>query len=116
MHHLAFRTHKLFELRAFYVQLFAFEAIRQTATSVWLSVGQTILMLEQATVDEPEIPFESQEFVAFQCAAEDLPAWQAHLQAHHIAVEHQTAHTLYFRDPDGRRVGVSAYPVPAESC
>jgi hypothetical protein len=30
-----------------------------------------------------------------------------------VVVEHETDFTLYFRDPDGRRVAVSHYPDPA---
>jgi len=42
---------------------------------------------------------------AFAIAAEDLPAWETHLQACAVAIEGRTAwpqggHSLYFRDPD----------------
>ncbi|HEY9254300.1 MAG TPA: VOC family protein [Stenotrophomonas sp.] len=42
---------------------------------------------------------------AFAIAAEDLPAWETHLQACAVAIEGRTTwpqggHSLYFRDPD----------------
>jgi hypothetical protein len=36
-------------------------------------------------------------------------SWTARLAAAGVAVEAQTEFTLYFRDPDGRRVALSAY-------
>ena len=32
-----------------------------------------------------------------------------------VAIEDRTAFTLYVRDPDGRRVGLSSYPTPLET-
>jgi catechol 2,3-dioxygenase-like lactoylglutathione lyase family enzyme len=44
--------------------------------------------------------------VALAVGAEQLPAWEAHLQARGIVIEGRTAwkrggHSIYFRDPDG---------------
>jgi catechol 2,3-dioxygenase-like lactoylglutathione lyase family enzyme len=44
--------------------------------------------------------------VALAVSAEQLPAWEAHLQACGIAIEGRTVwkrggHSVYFRDPDG---------------
>lgn len=43
---------------------------------------------------------------ALAVAAADLPAWEAHLAAHGVALEGRTdwpkgGHSIYFRDPDG---------------
>jgi catechol 2,3-dioxygenase-like lactoylglutathione lyase family enzyme len=43
--------------------------------------------------------------IALAVSAEQLPAWEAHLAAHGIAIEGRTAwkrggHSIYFRDPD----------------
>lgn len=67
-----------------------------------------MLMLELAESDEPEPRRESRELIAF--AVEDLAAIETELGALGVAIEDRTTHTLYFRDPDGRRVGVSDYP------
>ena len=42
-------------------------------------------------------------------AVADLGAWEERLRAAGVAVEDRTEHTLYFRDPDGHRVGVSDF-------
>jgi catechol 2,3-dioxygenase-like lactoylglutathione lyase family enzyme len=47
--------------------------------------------------------------LAFGIGREDLPAWEARLLAHDIAIEGRTdwprgGHSVYFRDPDGHLV------------
>lgn len=49
--------------------------------------------------------------VALAIDADALPAWEAHLQAHGVAIEGRThwlrgAESLYFRDPDGHLLEV----------
>jgi len=60
-------------------------------------------MLERAEPGEPPVPRGSMELLAF--AVDDKEAWRSRVE-----VEAETAHTLYFRDPDGRRLAVSSYP------
>ncbi|HEU4537251.1 MAG TPA: VOC family protein, partial [Polyangiaceae bacterium] len=78
--------------------------------SVWLGVGPVVLMIELAAPDEPLAPAGSLDLVAFAIAPGEREAWRGRLEAAGAPVEAETAHTLYFRDPDGRRVGVSSYP------
>jgi len=40
---------------------------------------------------------------------DDLTKWEERLAATGIAIEDRTAHTLYLRDPDGHRVGLTTY-------
>ena len=42
-------------------------------------------------------------------AVDDLGEWERRLDAAGLAIEDRTAHTLYVRDPDGHRVGLSTY-------
>jgi glyoxylase I family protein len=96
------RTPDLPRLERFYVETLGLRVLRRDDErgSVWLDAGGTVLMLERATPHEPAIPAGTLELVAF--GVDDKEAWRARL-----AVEGETAHTLYFRDPDGRRVAVS---------
>ena len=66
-------------------------------------------MLEAAGPEEPPVAAQTRELLAFAADGEDKERWRARLEAAGVAVEAETAHTLYFRDPDGRRVGVSSY-------
>ncbi len=112
LHHLALRTRDLPRLRAFYEDLLGLRACREApGRRVWLEAGGAVVMLEAADAGEPEIPADSREFVAFAIEPGARAAWEARLAGAGVAVEARTDHTLYFRDPDGRRVGVSSYPL-----
>ena len=110
VHHIAFRTHDLPRLERFYVEVLRFKVkTRLGQRSVWLDAGDAILMLERAAEDEPGIPPKSMEFVAFAIRHEGRTPMLDRLEAHGISIEHRTEYTIYFRDPDGRRVGVSSF-------
>ncbi|MBV9948423.1 MAG: VOC family protein [Myxococcales bacterium] len=79
-----------------------------TPGNVWLDAGTAVIMLERAEPGEPGIPVGTRELVAF--AVDDRDAWRLRLEAAGVRIEAETAYTLYFRDPDGRRVAVSSYP------
>jgi catechol 2,3-dioxygenase-like lactoylglutathione lyase family enzyme len=104
IHHVALRTRDLPRLEQFYAAVLGLREVRRDDArgSVWLDAGGTILMLERAGADEPEVPAGTRDLVAF--AVDDKETWRAR-----VAVEAETEHTLYFRDPDGRRVAVSSY-------
>jgi catechol-2,3-dioxygenase len=113
LHHLAFRTHRLAALEAFYVELLGLSVVRRDAErSVWLSMGDSVLMLERADGGEPELRPDTLELVAFAVAEEEKAIVERTLMKRAIPIEARTAFTLYFRDPDGRRIGVSSYPLP----
>jgi glyoxylase I family protein len=106
IHHAALRTTDLPRLERFYRDVLGFAVVRRDDArgSVWLEAGGAVLMLEGADPGEPPIPRGSMELLAF--AVDDKEAWRARVE-----VEAETADTLYFRDPDGRRLAVSSYVV-----
>lgn len=113
IHHLAFRTADVSRLEHFYRNVLGLAVLRRDeARSVWLDAAGTIVMLEQRDGAEPIVDPASKELVCFAIAPEEHPAVLARLLSAGVAVEARTAYTLYFRDPDGRRVGVSSYPAP----
>ena len=110
VHHLAFRTLELVRLERFYTDVLGLSIARRDGErSVWLRAGGTILMLECAAADEPGVGPGSKELVAFGIEAPDVERWRRVLEANAIAIEDETAFTLYFRDPDGRRIALSHY-------
>lgn len=112
LHHLALRTPDLGRLRAFYEGALGLPVVTDaTPRSVWLGAGGAVVMLEASEPGEPGIPALSREFVAFAIEPDERAAWEARLARAGVAIEARTEHTLYFRDPDGRRVGVSSYPL-----
>jgi catechol 2,3-dioxygenase-like lactoylglutathione lyase family enzyme len=110
LHHLALRTRDVPGLTAFYRTWFGFEVVReQLPRAVWLGLaGDAVLMIEQSAPDEPPLAAGSLELVAFRVAPAERLALRERLVAAGL-LETETAHTLYFRDPDGRRLGASSY-------
>jgi catechol 2,3-dioxygenase-like lactoylglutathione lyase family enzyme len=109
VHHLAFRTDDVERLAAFYTSVLGLAVRRRGDGRIWLAAGETILMLERREPSEPAVPAGSMELVAFAKAPAELPPFERHLAAVGVAIEARTAFTLYFRDPDGRRMAVSCY-------
>jgi glyoxylase I family protein len=111
VHHLAFRTRDLVRLERFYTDLLGLTvARRDEERSVWLRAGGTILMLEQIDQsDEACVLAGTKELVAFGIEEADAERWRRTLAAGEIAIEEETAFTIYFRDPDGRRIALSHY-------
>jgi hypothetical protein len=83
---------------------------RTAGRSVWLDAGGTILMLEIRDEGEPALPTGSKELVAFTIEA----GLRERLLEAGIPIEARTSYTLYLRDPDGRRIGLSSYPTELE--
>ncbi|MBX3223112.1 MAG: VOC family protein [Labilithrix sp.] len=111
IHHLAFRTSDLAKLERFYTEAIGLAVLRRDDDrSVWLDAGGSLVMLERREDAEPAIAPASKELVCFAIAPDAHAATLARLAAAGVAIEARTAYTLYFRDPDGRRVGVSSFP------
>jgi glyoxylase I family protein len=112
IHHIALRTRDLERLAAFYGDLLGIATSKESpGQSVWLDAGGTMLMLERSSESEPDIARGTQELIAFAVASSDRAGFEARLASSGVAIESRTDHTLYFRDPDGRRVGLSHYPL-----
>jgi catechol 2,3-dioxygenase-like lactoylglutathione lyase family enzyme len=113
LHHLAFRTRDLARLERFYVEGLGLAVVRrQEARSVWLDADGALLMLELSEVDEPSPALGTKELVAFAVAADSRALYTERLTRAGVRVEASTDFTLYVRDPDGRRIGLSSYPAP----
>lgn len=115
IHHLALRTRDVPKLVAFYRDVLGLPSApdeRVSAGSVWLAADGARVMIEEAAPEEPDLPRGSMELVAFAIAPDERARFEARLGRLSIAVEHRTDFTLYFRDPDGRRLAVSHYPEP----
>jgi catechol-2,3-dioxygenase len=98
------RTRDVRRLEGFYAGVLMLPVVTRddARDSVWLDAGGTMVMIERASDREPSISTGTLELVAFSVAS--IEPWRTR-----VAVEAETAHTLYFRDPDGRRVAVSDY-------
>jgi catechol 2,3-dioxygenase-like lactoylglutathione lyase family enzyme len=115
IHHLAFRTRKLARLVRFYQEVVRLELLRESKLprggirSVWLEAGGTILMIERAEEREPRVAKGSLDLVCFAVRDKKALARARTRVQRHVRIEGDTEWTFYFRDPDGRRLGISCF-------
>jgi len=112
IHHVALRTPDVDVLVSFYVDVFGLAVVRDSRPrSVWLTMGEdAVLMIEQRRPGEPAVAARSMEMFAFAVTSER----KARIRADAVqrgCLDGETGHTVYLRDPDGRRVGASTYPL-----
>lgn len=110
VHHLAFRTADVAALAAFYRDVLGLEVVREALPrSLWLGLGgDAVLMIEAREAGEAAVPAGTMEMVALRVDDEE----RARVRERALALgihDGETAFTVYLRDPDGRRVGVSTY-------
>ena len=113
IHHVALRVADCDRAAAFYCGVLGLRERRRllegaTPRAIWLETGGALLMLERALRGHGAEDG-SGHLIAF--AVDDLGAWERRLAAAGVTVDDRTAHTLYVRDPDGHRVGLSTFPL-----
>lgn len=124
LHHLAIQCADLAACEAFYREVLGLPVLRRWPAegggdrSVWLAAGDAFLALERAGGPAPEAPpwgdgRPGLHLVALRIGPGERAGWEARLAAAGVAVVHRTPHTLYVRDPEGNRVGLSHWPEPA---
>lgn len=115
LHHLALRVADCERSAAFYSNLVGLREVRRLEEAgrlraVWLAAGETVLMLETRLRGEgPEAG--SGHVLAF--SATDLRASEDRLAAAGVPIDDRTEETIFVRDPDGHRVGLSVHRFPA---
>jgi len=111
VHHVAFRTADVPALAAFYRELLGLPLVRDLSPrSLWLGLGgDAVLMIEGREAKEPPVPTGTMDLVAFRVD----PQRKAAIRTEAVArgcFDGETDHTVYLRDPDNRRIGVSTFP------
>lgn len=119
-HHLAVQCHDLAAGERFYREVLGLEVLRRWPgegggdRSVWLRVGDGFLALERAGRRPDERPWRDGEpglhLFALRIAAGERASWETRLREMGVAVVHRTRWTIYLRDPEGNRVGLTHYP------
>ena len=124
LHHIAVGTRDVESLANFYAQLLATCELRRhldeqgQLRSIWLDLSGTLLMIERVSAEaEPRGPVSGVGFgaflLAFRASAGERVEFEARAAALGAVVESRSAHTSYFRDPDGNRIAISDYEVSA---
>jgi catechol 2,3-dioxygenase-like lactoylglutathione lyase family enzyme len=107
IHHLALRVRDLEAAREFYGGLLGLPELKHEGTrSVWLRAGDAVILLER---DLRGKGWEDGSGHVLALAVDDLAFWEEKLSLAGIPVEDRTEHTIFLRDPDGHRVGLSVF-------
>jgi glyoxylase I family protein len=118
-HHLAIRCGDLGGCERFYREVLGLAVLRRWPApqggdrSVWLAVGDGFLALERAggpaAAPGPE-GAPGLHLVALRIGAGERAVWEQRLAARGVPVVRRSRFTLYLRDPEGNRVGLSHWP------
>jgi catechol 2,3-dioxygenase-like lactoylglutathione lyase family enzyme len=127
-HHLAIQVRDLAAVERFYKETLGLRELRRWPNkdgspgerSVWLDVGDGgFLALERVAggptcaEDAARAERPGLHLIALGIARDERAEWERRLAAAGVPVEARTAFTLYVRDPEGNRVGLSHWPVEA---
>lgn len=123
VHHVAIQVHDLAAAEAFYRDVLGLPVERRWPTadgtgerSLWLALGEgTFLALERVDgAPNADGAWRSAapglHLLALRIPSAARATWEARLTAAGVAIAHRTPYTLYVRDPEGNRVGLSHWP------
>lgn len=124
LHHVAVQCADLAACERFYCDALGLEVLRRWPRpeggdrSVWLATGAgSFLALERADRRPAETPWRDGlpglHLLALRIAPGERAAWEERLSARGVRVVHRTRFTIYLRDPEGNRVGLSHWPEEA---
>lgn len=123
-HHLAVQVRDLERVLPFYRDVLGLhERVRHSREdgslrSIWMDVpGGGFLALEETAAQPTPTPFRDPTpgwlLLALRIRPEDRHEVEAHLARHGVEVVHRSRWTLYVRDPEGNRIGLSHHPEDA---
>ena len=133
MHHLAILVQDLPRAERFYCGTLGLTVVRRWPApdgagerSIWVDAGDgSFLALERtaarhgragqpAQAEAAEAaPGPGLHLIALRISAAERVTWEDRLTQAGVAIDHRTAYTLYVRDSEGNRVGLSHYPARA---
>jgi catechol 2,3-dioxygenase-like lactoylglutathione lyase family enzyme len=124
VHHIALKVFDLAAAEAFYVDVLGLPVLRRWPSadgvgerSLWLALGaESFLALERAGQEAGSKTDDLPGFhlVALHIDASERAAWIAKLAQAGRPAYRQTPHTIYVRDPEGNRIGLSHWPRQAD--
>lgn len=121
-HHAAVLVRDLERCTAFYRDVLGLPELQRhfhpdgSLRSVWLAIGNAgFLAIEQAHLDLPPKPETApgHHLVALRIAPEERARAERELIEKGVEIEKRSPWTIYVRDPEGNRVGLSHHPHPA---
>ncbi len=114
LHHLAIQVTDLVAAEAFYADVLGLAVTRRQDHAVWVDAGGVIVMLERCSGGPSDDDWSSAQpgpfVVALSIRPDERATWRERLLRHGVTVHHESAFTIYFRDPFGTRLALSHYP------
>ncbi|MBM4344773.1 MAG: VOC family protein [Deltaproteobacteria bacterium] len=121
VHHLAIQCRDLSAMARFYERVLRLRVDRRWPAadglgdrSVWLRLGGSVLALEACAGNPDPPPWQDSRpglhLLAVEIHWQNRQIWMEHLRHCGVDVVHQSPWTLYVRDPEGNRVGLSHFP------
>ena len=112
IHHVAIKARDVSSVASFYTEVLGFsEKARHHddagLRSIWIDCGSSILMIERTATSLAMTETAGLHLIAFSIAREEREAWRERLGSRVVG---ETEYTLYLRDPEGNRVGLSCWP------
>jgi len=122
-HHLALLVSDLEGAEAFYQGLLGLELVQRHPLpggglrSVWLRLGDALLMLERADPAQPRRGPEGGgwHLLALAIPPDERAAWETRLAEAGVPLTGASEFSLYFSDPEGNRLALSHWPAPARA-
>ena len=122
VHHIAVKVADLPTAERFYSEMLGLPVLRRWTTpdgraerSLWLGLGQdSFLAIERANEDDA-IKAEGSpglHLLALAISRGEREAWRDRLARAGAPVYDETEFTIYVRDPEGNRIGLSHWPEP----
>jgi glyoxylase I family protein len=126
-HHVAIQARDVETVAAFYRDVLGLPELRRWPDergglrSIWLACGDGFLAIEATGEGETpsRLPFRhgapGLHVFAFRIERGQRSAIESQLSARGIQIEHHTRWSLFLRDPEGNRVGLTHYPEESAS-
>ena len=124
VHHIAIKVQDLVRAERFFVQTLGLAVLRrwpapdgQGERSLWLDLGAgAFLALEKSSSEGEPLAADGPglHLLALRIGRAERPAWIDRLAKAGVPVYDQTAFTIYCKDPEGNRIGLSHWPDPVQ--